>query len=83
MSADFLREKHSVESLHSVHECILSSLPKVKLVKGFDGIIAQFRGLQKVNQLFLEVGIGFFSFNTWRKSGQIDQKDSLGIRISK
>ena len=66
-----------------MHKCILGRLAKVKLVKGFDGIIAQFRGLQKVNQLLLEVGIGFFGFDTWRKSGQIDQKDSLGIRISK
>lgn len=66
-----------------MHKRIPSRLAKVKLIKGFDGIIAQFRGLQKVDQVFLKAGAGYFGFVTRLESRQIDQKDSLGTRISK
>jgi hypothetical protein len=66
-----------------VYKCISRRIAEIEIIYCLDCVFAQFGGLQKVDQILFESGVRLLNLDTQLNSGQIDQKDSLDLFISR
>ena len=66
-----------------MYKCVSRSIGEIEIICCLDCIFTQVGGLQKVDQILLESGVRLVDLDTQLKSGQIDQKDSLDLLISR